>query len=87
MSFLAYVLRGANDSLRAYQDQIPRAIVRMLQDCPPEAASTRKVRFHIGMRPFAAEFSFLIGIVDCNETCIVHRVPDSIRSSNRYFVE
>jgi transformation/transcription domain-associated protein len=43
MSFLAYVLRGANDSLRAYQDQIPRAIVRMLQDCPPEAASTRKV--------------------------------------------
>lgn len=45
MSFLAYVLRGANDSLRAYQDQIPRAIVRMLQDCPPEAASTRKVRY------------------------------------------
>ncbi|KAF8592382.1 hypothetical protein K439DRAFT_1323691 [Ramaria rubella] len=42
MSFLAYVLRGANDSLRAYQDQIPRAIVRMLQDCPPEAAATRK---------------------------------------------
>lgn len=43
MSFLAYVLRGANDSLRAYQEQIPRAIVRLLQDCPAEAAPTRKV--------------------------------------------
>lgn len=43
MSFLAYVLRGAHDALQGYQDQIPRAIVRMLQDCPPDAAPIRKV--------------------------------------------
>jgi len=43
MSFLAYVIRGANDALRGYQEQIPRAIVRMLQDCPPDATATRKV--------------------------------------------
>ena len=43
MSFLAFVLRSANDSLRAYQDQLPRAIVRLLQDFPPESAAIRKV--------------------------------------------
>ena len=57
MSFLAYVLRGANDSLRAYQDQIPRAIVRMLQDCPPEAASTRKVISYFVMHLPGPEFA------------------------------
>jgi hypothetical protein len=43
MSFLAYILRGANESLRQYQDTIPHASVRLLQDCPPDAPNIRKV--------------------------------------------
>lgn len=45
MSFLAYILRGANESLRQYQDTIPHASVRLLQDCPPDATGIRKARF------------------------------------------
>ncbi|KZT41150.1 hypothetical protein SISSUDRAFT_1059707 [Sistotremastrum suecicum HHB10207 ss-3] len=42
MSFLAYILRGANESLRQYQDTVPQASVRLLQDCPSDAPATRK---------------------------------------------
>ena len=43
MSFLAYFLRAYPDSLSEYQDRIPDFVIRLLQDCPPEASATRKV--------------------------------------------
>ncbi|KAF9581361.1 hypothetical protein BGW38_001654, partial [Lunasporangiospora selenospora] len=42
MSFLAYILRGAANVLRPHQNQIPDFVIRLLRDCPPEAAATRK---------------------------------------------
>ncbi|KDQ21071.1 hypothetical protein BOTBODRAFT_142417 [Botryobasidium botryosum FD-172 SS1] len=42
MSFLAYVFRGAIDVVREYQDVVPQASIRLLQDCPSEAAGIRK---------------------------------------------
>lgn len=43
MAFLAYVLRGSIDNIRAYLDVFPEACVRLLRDCPPEDVATRKV--------------------------------------------
>ncbi|CAB4408939.1 unnamed protein product [Rhizophagus irregularis] len=42
MSFLAYFLRAYPDSLSEYQNRIPDFVIRLLQDCPPEASATRK---------------------------------------------
>ncbi|CAG8494971.1 1279_t:CDS:10 [Ambispora gerdemannii] len=42
MSFLAYVLRAYTTALKTYQDKIPDFVIRLLQDCPPEASATRK---------------------------------------------
>ncbi|CAG8494689.1 11619_t:CDS:10, partial [Ambispora leptoticha] len=42
MSFLAYVLRAYTDALKKYQEMIPDFVIRLLQDCPPEASATRK---------------------------------------------
>ncbi|KAK3822766.1 MAG: hypothetical protein J3Q66DRAFT_279230 [Benniella sp.] len=42
MSFLAYILRGSANVLRPHQNAIPDFVVRLLRDCPPEAAATRK---------------------------------------------
>ena len=44
MSFLAYFLRAYPDSLIEYRDRIPDFVIRLLQDCPPEASATRKVK-------------------------------------------
>ncbi len=44
MSFLAYVLRAYKDRLSEYQEMIPDFVIRLLQDCPPEASATRKVK-------------------------------------------
>ncbi|KAJ3344480.1 hypothetical protein HDU83_005150 [Entophlyctis luteolus] len=41
-SFIAYILRSFQQTLRPYQDRIADAIVGLLKDCPPEASSTRK---------------------------------------------
>lgn len=43
MSFLAYILRGSANVLRPHQNAIPDFVIRLLRDCPPEAAATRKV--------------------------------------------
>ncbi|KAF9357807.1 hypothetical protein BGX26_003026, partial [Mortierella sp. AD094] len=42
MSFLAYILRGSANVLRPHQNAIPDFVIRLLRDCPPEAAATRK---------------------------------------------
>ncbi|KAG0235555.1 hypothetical protein B0O80DRAFT_498171 [Mortierella sp. GBAus27b] len=42
MSFLAYILRGSANALRPHQNAIPDFVIRLLRDCPPEAAATRK---------------------------------------------
>lgn len=42
MSFLAYILRGYTAALRRYQTSIPEFVIRLLQDCPPEASAVRK---------------------------------------------
>lgn len=42
MSFLAYVLRAYTTALQEYQSMIPDFVIRLLQDCPPEASATRK---------------------------------------------
>jgi transformation/transcription domain-associated protein len=42
LSFLAYILRSYAPALKAYQDIIPSFIIQLLQNCPPEACSTRK---------------------------------------------
>ncbi|KAG9303929.1 hypothetical protein G9A89_005839 [Geosiphon pyriformis] len=42
MSFLAYVLRAYNQALKKHERQIPDFVIRLLQDCPPEASATRK---------------------------------------------
>ncbi|KAG0164843.1 hypothetical protein DFQ30_009322 [Apophysomyces sp. BC1015] len=42
MSFLAYILRSYTQLLRAYQDQIPDFVLRLLRECPPESSATRK---------------------------------------------
>lgn len=48
MSFLAYFLRAYPESLSEYQNRIPDFVIRLLQDCPPEASATRKVfEYHV----------------------------------------
>ncbi|WFC97412.1 transcription-associated protein 1 [Malassezia yamatoensis] len=42
MSFLAYVLRGSAPIVRQYAQLLPEVNVRLLKDCPPENAVTRK---------------------------------------------
>ncbi|KDN49215.1 hypothetical protein K437DRAFT_79486 [Tilletiaria anomala UBC 951] len=42
MSFIAYVLRGTMPVVKPYAQTLPDISVRLLKDCPPEAASTRK---------------------------------------------
>ncbi|WFD31947.1 transcription-associated protein 1 [Malassezia sp. CBS 17886] len=42
MSFLAYVLRGSAPIVRQYVHLLPEVNVRLLKDCPPENAVTRK---------------------------------------------
>lgn len=42
MSFLAYVLRGSAPIVRQYVHLLPEVNVRLLKDCPPENAITRK---------------------------------------------
>ncbi|PKI83589.1 transcription-associated protein 1 [Malassezia vespertilionis] len=42
MSFLAYVLRGSAPIVRHYVALLPEVNVRLLKDCPPENAVTRK---------------------------------------------
>lgn len=42
MSFLAYVLRGSAPIVRQYVHLLPDVNVRLLKDCPPENAVTRK---------------------------------------------
>ena len=42
MSFLAYVLRGSAPIVRQYAHLLPEVNVRLLKDCPPENAVTRK---------------------------------------------
>jgi transformation/transcription domain-associated protein len=42
MSFLAYVIKGSTVHMRPYAHVVPGIAVRLLQDCPPEASTTRK---------------------------------------------
>ena len=42
MSFIAYVLRGTQPVVKPFAHVLPDISVRLLKDCPPEAASTRK---------------------------------------------
>lgn len=43
LSFLAYVSRSFSSALKTYQASIPLFIIDILKNCPPEAASARKV--------------------------------------------
>ncbi|CAG8680695.1 4640_t:CDS:2, partial [Paraglomus brasilianum] len=42
LSFLAYILRGCECELEQYSEDIPKFVIRLLQNCPPEASGTRK---------------------------------------------
>ncbi|KAJ3211873.1 hypothetical protein HDU67_004198 [Dinochytrium kinnereticum] len=42
VSFVAYILRMFQTTLRPHEDTIADAIVEIMKDCPPEAAATRK---------------------------------------------
>ncbi|CAG8568194.1 3969_t:CDS:2, partial [Acaulospora colombiana] len=42
MSFLAYILRVYTSASLRYKEMIPDFVIRLLQDCPPEASATRK---------------------------------------------
>lgn len=42
MSFLAYVIKSGLPAIKEYAPILPRVSVRLLQDCPPEAAGARK---------------------------------------------
>ncbi|CAG8494359.1 1120_t:CDS:10, partial [Paraglomus occultum] len=42
LSFLAYILRGCERELEQYSEDIPEFVIRLLQNCPPEASGTRK---------------------------------------------
>ena len=43
MSYIAVVFRHPHEQFRQYAELIPGITVRLLQDCPAEASSTRKV--------------------------------------------
>jgi hypothetical protein len=43
MSYIAVVFRHPHELFRQYAELIPGITVRLLQDCPAEASSTRKV--------------------------------------------
>jgi len=42
LSFLTYVLRGFNDRMKEYQDELPKCVISLLRNCPPESVSSRK---------------------------------------------
>ncbi|KAJ3116270.1 hypothetical protein HDU96_010044 [Phlyctochytrium bullatum] len=42
ISFVAYILRMFQTTLRPHEETIADAIVEIMKDCPPEAAATRK---------------------------------------------
>ncbi len=42
MSLIAYVLRGTMPAVKPYAQALPEISVRLLKDCPPEAAGTHK---------------------------------------------
>ena len=44
LSFLAYVSRSFASALRPFQASIPLFVIDILNNCPPESASARKVR-------------------------------------------
>lgn len=44
LSFLAYVSRSFSSALRPFQASIPLFVIDILNNCPPESASARKVR-------------------------------------------
>lgn len=43
LSFLAYVSRSFSSALKSYQSSIPKFVIEILKNCPPESASARKV--------------------------------------------
>jgi transformation/transcription domain-associated protein len=48
LSYLAYVSRSFSSALKAHQNAIPRFVIDILRNCPPESASARKVEFYTG---------------------------------------
>ncbi|KAJ3100237.1 hypothetical protein HDU97_002421, partial [Phlyctochytrium planicorne] len=61
VSFVAYILRMFQTTLRPHEETIADAIVEIMKDCPPEAAATRKeilvATRHIWFSEFRAGFT------------------------------
>src|SRR5436309_7793958 len=74
MSLLAFLLRSPNDVLKAYKNQIPEYVVRLLKDCPPELSSARKELLvatrHVLSTDFRAAFLSKIDVLS-NEKVLV----------------
>lgn len=56
MSFLAYMLRSFAESFRNYEEQVPRSVIQLLRNCPPELASTRRELLIATRHILATEF-------------------------------
>ena len=47
LSFLAYIIRTYPAVIRKHKPPIPTFVLQLMQNCPAEASSTRKVRPHL----------------------------------------
>eukprot|EP00029_Vermamoeba_vermiformis_P012962 TRINITY_DN7900_c0_g1_i1.p1 TRINITY_DN7900_c0_g1~~TRINITY_DN7900_c0_g1_i1.p1 ORF type:complete len:1064 (-),score=245.62 TRINITY_DN7900_c0_g1_i1:111-3281(-) len=56
LSFLAYMLRSFAESFRNYEEQVPRSVIQLLRNCPPELASTRRELLIATRHILATEF-------------------------------
>ncbi|QRV73100.1 histone acetyltransferase SAGA, TRRAP/TRA1 component, PI-3 kinase superfamily TRA1 protein [Ceratobasidium sp. AG-Ba] len=67
LSFVAYVLRGSIESpVRQYGDVIPPLCIRLLKDCPPESAATRRELLVATRHILASEFRpAFVPLIDC----------------------
>lgn len=64
LSFLAYVSRSFSSALKSFQNSIPKFVIDILNNCPPESASARKVHYFV----FDYVFSLSLGIIGCSST-------------------
>jgi transformation/transcription domain-associated protein len=72
LSFLAYLLRGFSESLRPYQENIPKYVTNLLISCPSESAAIRK-ELLIATRHILAT-DFRLGFVSQIDTLLDEKV-------------
>jgi hypothetical protein len=65
MSYIAVVFRHPHEQFRQSAELIPGITVRLLQDCPAEASSTRKVASLIEILDITPTLSLRIFLLQC----------------------